>query len=103
MGHYECGGCGQRYDHCKCVKKIEEAPMSGPSATFEIRGGRITHRYLMGKSKYELATMYMDLLKCQALAAKDIDDVIQRRTDALKDELHNLAVAVRAETAQWKE
>ncbi len=31
-------------------------------AVFEIHGGPITHRYLMNKSKHDLARMYMELL-----------------------------------------
>lgn len=30
----------------------------------EFNGGPITHRYLMNKSKHDLSTMYMDLLRC---------------------------------------
>lgn len=32
-------------------------------AVIEINGGPITHRYLMGKTKDELASMYMRLLR----------------------------------------
>lgn len=31
-------------------------------SVFEIHGGPITHRYLMNKSKFDLASMYMELL-----------------------------------------
>ena len=32
-------------------------------AFIEFNGGPITHKYLMGKTKWELASMYMDLLR----------------------------------------
>lgn len=35
----------------------------------EFNGGPITHRYLMGKSKFDLARMYMDLLETGELGA----------------------------------
>lgn len=38
---------------------------------FEVHGGPITHRYLMNKTKYELASMYMRLLRETEQDAKD--------------------------------
>ena len=35
-------------------------------SVFEYHGGPITHHYLMKKSKSELASMYMDLLRIHA-------------------------------------
>lgn len=32
-------------------------------AIIEFHGGPVTHKYLMGKTKWELASMYMDLLR----------------------------------------
>ena len=38
-------------------------------AIIEFHGGRITHKYLMGKTKWELAYMYMELIRI--FTAKD--------------------------------
>lgn len=47
---------------------------------FEIKGGRITHRYLVRKTKYELAHMYMDLLqeneRLKALVSEMREDIM---------------------------
>lgn len=40
----------------------------------EFNGGPITHKYLMGKTKWELAIMYMDLLRMYERALADDDD-----------------------------
>lgn len=40
-------------------------------AIIEIIGGPITHKYLMGKTKHELADMYMRLLRETARDAED--------------------------------
>ena len=40
-------------------------------AIIEIIGGPITHKYLMGKTKHDLADMYMRLLRETASEAKD--------------------------------
>lgn len=42
-------------------------------AIIEIHGGPITHRYLMKKSKDELATLYMRLLRETDADAKDAE------------------------------
>lgn len=40
-------------------------------AIIEIIGGPITHKYLMGKTKHEIADMYMRLLRETARDAED--------------------------------
>ena len=40
----------------------------------EFNGGRITHKYLMGKTKSELARMYLDLLDCHEYATFSRDE-----------------------------
>lgn len=35
--------------------------MAGP--TFEVKGGKVTHRYLMKKPKWDVATLAMDYLR----------------------------------------
>jgi len=45
-------------------------------AVIEIYGGRITHRYLMNKSKRDLADMYMQLL--------DVTDALRARIAELE-------------------
>ena len=42
-------------------------------AVIEINGGPITHRYLMGKTKDELASMYMRLLRDTEQDARDAE------------------------------
>lgn len=42
-------------------------------AIIEIIGGPITHKYLMGKTKHELADMYMRLLRDTARDAEDAE------------------------------
>lgn len=42
-------------------------------AIIEIHGGPITHRYLMGKTKDELARLYMRLLQDTEQDAKDAE------------------------------
>lgn len=42
-------------------------------AIIEIHGGPITHRYLMGKTKDELARLYIQLLRETDQDAKDAE------------------------------
>lgn len=42
-------------------------------ATFEVIGGPVTHRYLMGKTKSEIADMYMRMLRETAQDAREAE------------------------------
>lgn len=45
-------------------------------AIVEFHGGTITHRYLMNKSKHDLARMYMELLRVREDEAKAVKAVV---------------------------
>ena len=40
-------------------------------AIVEFHGGRITHKYLMNKTKWELARMYLELLELYEAQTKE--------------------------------
>lgn len=49
-------------------------------AVFEIHGGPITHRYLMNKSKHDLARMYMELMAARNRENEQRDRLIAALT-----------------------
>ena len=56
---------------------------------FEINGGPITHRYLMGKTKDQLAYRYLDLLKIHDEKTRELGAEIERlqsNLTAIEDE-----------------
>ena len=64
----------------------------------EFNGGPVTHRYLMNKTKSELASMYMDLLRIRERIERERNELRNTLVDAGEEECPKCAsLAIRTE------